>query len=114
MVLPFVPIRYLQNHGSAVIIVPRRTTIAIERDIPTAAKWFFKIEEAASNLERFPLLVQPVPEKAFEQYYPEFAELRQLMIRPYRVVYEPTDTTCDILGVMRCSHFIGRASLGLG
>ena len=42
------------------------------------------------------------------------AELRQLVIRPYRVVYEPTETTCDILGVMRSSHLIGRASLGLG
>ena len=39
---------------------------------------------------------------------------RQLVIRPYRVVYEPTETTCDILDVMRCSHLIGRASLGLG
>ena len=89
-------------------------TLATERDIPTAAKWYFKIEDAVSDLEHFPMRGQPVPEKAFEQYYPEFAELRQLVIRPYRVVYEPTVTTCDILGVMRCSHLIGRASLGLG
>lgn len=35
---------------------------------------------------------------------PEFTGLRQLVVAPYRIIYEATASACDILGVMRCSR----------
>ena len=87
-------------------------TIASERDIATAAKWFLKINDAVGNLADFPLCGPRVPESAFEEHFKDFAELRQLVVTPYRVVYEVTDAACNILGVLRTSRLIGISSLG--
>ena len=87
-------------------------TIASERDIATATKWFLKISDAVGNLADFPLCGPRVPESAFEEHFKDFLGLRQLVVRPYRVVYEVADTACNILGVMRASRLIGLSSLG--
>ena len=87
-------------------------TIASERDIATATKWFLKINDAVDNLEDFPLCGPRVPESAFEEHFKDFVGLRQLVVKPYRVVYEVTDTACNILGVLRTSRLIGISSLG--
>ena len=87
-------------------------TIASERDISTATKWFLKINDAVDNLADFPLSGPRVPECAFEEHFTDFVGLRQLVVKPYRVVYEATDTACNILGVMRANRLIGVPNLG--
>ena len=86
--------------------------IAQERDIATATKWYFKISDAVDNLAEFPLSGLCVPECAFEEHFTDFIGLRQIVVKPYRIVYEATDIACNILGVMRTSRLIGISNLG--
>ena len=86
--------------------------IASERNIATAVKWFFKIQDAAGNLVDFPFSGPPVPECAFEEHFTDFIGLRGLVVKPYRIIYEAKDNVCNILGVMRTSRLIGLQSLG--
>jgi len=86
-------------------------TIASERDIATAVKWFLKINAAVDNLVDFPLCGSSVPECAFEKHFTDFIGLRQLVVRPYRVVYEVASNCCNILGVMHTSRLIGISNL---
>ena len=87
--------------------------IAAERDSATAAKWFFKIKDAADGLANFPLSGPPIPECTFEDHFTDFVALRQLVVKPYRIIYEVTDPACNILGVMRTSRLIGLHNLGM-
>ena len=84
----------------------------ITSDIATATKWFLKINDAVDNLKDFPLCGPRVPESTFEEHFTDFVGLRQLVVKPYRVVYEATDTACNILGVMCASRLIGISNLG--
>lgn len=86
--------------------------IASERDKATATKWFLKIRAAVDDLIDFPLCGPRIPECAFEEHFTDFTGLRQLVVKPYRVVYEATDGVCNILGVMRTCRLIGLSSLG--
>ena len=87
-------------------------TIASERDIATATKWFLKINAAVDKLLDYPLCGPRVPECAFEEHFTDFVGLRQLVVRPYRVVYEVAGDCCNILGVMRTSRLVGISNLG--
>ena len=87
-------------------------TIASERDIATATKWFLKINDAVDNLADFPLCGPRVPESAFEEHFKDFVGLRQLIVRPYRIIYEVADESCNILGVMHACRLIGLGNLG--
>ena len=89
-------------------------TIATERDIAAATKRFLKINDAVDNLAYFPLSGPRVPESAFEEHFTDFIGLRQLVVRPYRVVYEVAGDCCNILGVMRACRLIGISNLGSG
>ena len=86
--------------------------IATERDIATATKWFIKINDAVSHLADFPLSGPRVPECVFEDHFTDFAGLRQLIIKPYRVIYEVTEDACNVLGVMRACRLVGLSNLG--
>lgn len=86
--------------------------IAAERDVATATKWFFRIQDSVDNLKDLPLSGSLVPECAFEEHFVDFIGLRQLVVKPYRVVYEVADDTCNILGVLRTSRLIGDSNLG--
>ena len=85
--------------------------ISFERDVAAATKWFLKINDAVDTLADFPLSGQHIPERAFEEHFTDFKGLRQLVVRPYRVVYEATDADCNILGVLRCSRPIDSTNL---
>ena len=87
-------------------------TIVSERDIATATKWFLKINDAVDNLADFPLCGPRVPESAFEEHFKDFVGLRQLIVRPYRIIYEVADESCNILGVMHACRLIGLGNLG--
>ena len=86
--------------------------IATERDVTTAAKWFFKINDAVNSLAEFPLCGPVVPECAFEKHFVDFIGLRQLVVKPYRVIYEATERDCNILGVLHTSRLIGLSNIG--
>ncbi|MBR4172054.1 MAG: type II toxin-antitoxin system RelE/ParE family toxin [Kiritimatiellae bacterium] len=86
-------------------------TIASECDNATAKKWFFKISSTVDVLVDFPFAGPSIPECAFEEHFTEFIGLRQLVVKPYRVIYEVTDEACNILGVMRTCRLIALASL---
>ena len=86
--------------------------IASERGDETAAKWFFKISGAVDKLVSFPLAGPRIPECAFETHFKDFIGLRQLTVKPYRVIYEATDNMCHILGVIRANRLIGLSELG--
>ena len=87
--------------------------IAAERDIATATKWFFKIQDTAGGLADFPLSGPSVPECVFEKHFPDFVGLRQVIVKPYRIIYETTDDVCCILGVVRTSRLVGLNNLGM-
>ena len=87
-------------------------TIATERDVATAAKWFHKVNDAVGALSDFPLSGPRIPECAFEERFTGFAGLRQLVVRPYRIVYEIAGKSCNILGVVRACRLIGISNLG--
>ena len=86
-------------------------TIATERDVATATKWFLKIKDAVDNLAAFPLYGPRIPERAFEEHFTDFAGLRQLVVKPYRVIYDVKEGECQILGVIRACRLIGVSSL---
>ena len=86
--------------------------IATERGSAAAAKWFFKIQNAVDNLADFPLSGPRISECAFGNHFTDLVGLRQLVVKPYRVVYEATDNACYILAVMRTCRLIGLSSLG--
>ena len=86
--------------------------IAAERGIATATKWFLKIRAAVDDLTDFPLCGPRIPECAFEEHFTDFIGLRQLVVKPYRVVYEATDSACNILSVMHACRLIGLSNLG--
>ena len=86
--------------------------IAAERGIATATKWFLKIRAAVDDLTDFPLCGPRIPECAFEEHFTDFIGLRQLVLKPYRVVYEATDSVCNILSVMCACRLIGLSNLG--
>ncbi len=53
-----------------------------------------------------------IPECAFEEHFTDFIGLRQLAVKPYRIVYETTESACNILGVTRACRLIGISNLG--
>ena len=87
-------------------------TIASERDVATASKWFFKIQDAVNNLAEYPLCGPRIPECVFEDHFTDLIGLRQLIVKPYRVVYETTDNVCNILAVLHTCRLIGLSNLG--
>ena len=86
-------------------------TIATERDIATATKWFFKINDAVNLLADFPLSGPCIPACVFEEHFTDFIGLRQIIVKPYRIIYEVTDNACNILGVMRACRLVGLGKL---
>jgi len=87
-------------------------TIATECDTATATKWFIKINDAVSHLADFPLSGPRIPECVFEEHFTDFVGLRQLVVKPYRVIYETKGNACNILGVMRACRLVGLDNLG--
>ena len=87
-------------------------TIAAERDIATATKCFLKINDAVAALADFPLSGPRIPECVFEEHFTDFVGLRQLVVKPYRVIYETKGNACNILGVMRACRLVGIDNLG--
>ncbi len=67
----------------------------VERDSPDAARRFAaKIRERVDELARFPSSGRVVPEIGIDRY-------REIIVRPYRVIYEIRD---DDIVILRVRH----------
>ena len=74
-------------------------TIIDERSQEDAAHWNRRIKTATNQLADFPELGTAIPRVCFTTV-PEHADrLRQIICRPYRIVYEPADGEIHILSV---------------
>ena len=65
-------------------------------------RWNDKILNAVSQLESFPLscpVVPVVPLVCFRDVPPNPERLRQLIIKPYRIVYEAVDDEVHVLSI---------------
>ena len=70
-----------------------------ERSAEDALRWHDRIVDATLPLASFPLIGTLVPTDAFESIPPNADRLRQIICRPYRIVYEPVDDEIHILSI---------------
>lgn len=75
----------------------------------TAAHWHDKIFSDIRRLADFPLSCPVVPRECFHEVPPNPERLRQLICRPYRIVYEIVGSECRILSIRH-----GRMLVALG
>jgi len=83
------------------------TTIAEECSIEDAYRWRDKIDEAALVLEDHPQIGPLVPAECFFITPPGLDSLRQIICRPYRIVYEVTDMACHVLSIRHTRMTLG-------
>ena len=76
-----------------------------------AIKWRIKIEDRVNLLADTPLMGCAVPHECFLYVPPDVDRLRQLVIRPYRVVYEVIGEQVRILAITRCSALLSPSQL---
>ena len=76
-----------------------------------AIKWRIKIEDRVNLLADTPLMGCAVPHECFLYVPPDADRLRQLVIRPYRVVYEVIGEQVRILAITRCSALLSPSQL---
>ena len=74
-------------------------TIAIKLSPQDAARWSLNIQETSDNLEFFPALGATIPAECFSAVPENADRLRQLICKPYRIVYEPVDDEVHILSI---------------
>ena len=67
--------------------------------IEDAFRWEGKLREAADNLADFPLSHPTIPSVCFHTVPPNPERLHQLIVRPYRIVYEIIDDECHVLSI---------------
>ena len=70
-----------------------------ERSAEDALRWHDRIVDTTLPLASFPLIGTLVPTDAFESIPPNADRLRQIICRPYRIVYEPVDDEIHILSI---------------
>lgn len=73
--------------------------IAEKQTVEIALEWEAKIRETVSNLEEFPQIGENIPEESFLMRLDDIDKLRQIICRPFRIVYELTDVACYILSI---------------
>lgn len=75
--------------------------ISLEEELSTtdAIRWHDKIIGDISQLADFPFSCPNVPIRCFRDIPPNIKRLRQLICRPYRIVYEVVGEECRILSI---------------
>jgi len=71
-----------------------------------ALKWHDRIECDVNELADFPELGPIVPLKCFASIPDNAENLHQLIISPYRVVYESVDNEIHILSIRHCRMLV--------
>ena len=74
-------------------------TIQDELSREDAVRWNDKIIHAVSQLELFPLSCPVIPCECFHEVPPNPERLRQLICKPYRIVYEIVGSECRVLSI---------------
>lgn len=69
-------------------------------------RWHAKIADEVGLLESMPSMGSPIPFSCFQSRPRDLDRLRQLIIRPYRVVYEVVGEQCRILAFVRCAALL--------
>ena len=82
------------------------STIRDARGSETSSRWFWKIRDAVVTIADFPLIGTPLPENTHNGFNGYFANLRQIVIPPYRIVYEPRKDVCEVLFCQRTSQLL--------
>lgn len=89
----------------------RDSLLTIQDDLSRedAIRWKDKILTAVSQLKSFPLSCPVVPLECFREVPPNPERLRQLICRPYRIVYEVVEDEVRVLSIRH-----GRMLVSLG
>ena len=74
-------------------------TIATKLSPQDAARWSLNIQETSDNLEFFPSLGPLIPAECFSAVPENADRLRQLICKPYRIVYEHVEGEIHILSI---------------
>ncbi len=69
-------------------------------------RWHAKIADEVGLLESAPSMGSRIPFTCFQSQPRNLDRLRQLIIRPYRVVYEIVGEQCRILAFVRCAALL--------
>ena len=64
-----------------------------------ALRWECTLRESANRLADFPLSCPVVPLVCFRDVPPNPERLRQLIVKPYRIVYEAVDDEVHVLSI---------------
>ena len=73
--------------------------IAIELSVDDGLRWEAKLRTAASQLADFPNIGTAVPTECFHAVPPCADQLRQLICKPYRIVYEVAENEIHVLSI---------------
>ena len=74
-------------------------TIREELSREDAIRWNDKIINDVSQLEMFPLSCPVIPRVCFREVPPNPERLRQLIVKPYRIVYEIVGDEVRVLSI---------------
>ena len=81
-------------------------TIKEAQSLEVALKWHDKINNAVATIEDFPLIGTPLPLVTHKGFGDFFKGLRQIVIPPYRIVYEPKNDRCEVLFCQRTEQML--------
>ena len=81
-------------------------TIKEAQSLEVTLKWHAAIDNAIAALEDFPLIGTPLPSVTHKGFSGFFKGLRQIVIPPYRIVYEPENDRCEILFCQRTEQLL--------
>ena len=81
-------------------------TIKENQSLDVALKWQGKIDDSVAKLEDFPFIGPSLPPFTYQDFGDFFKGLRQLIVKPYRIVYEVKDDRCEILFCQRASQML--------
>ena len=81
-------------------------TIRESQSLEVALMWHGRIDNAVAALEDFPLIGTPLPPVTHKGFDDFFKGLRQIVVMPYRIVYEPSENGCVILFCQRTEQML--------
>lgn len=81
-------------------------TITYELSEEDAARWNRRIQTASDQLADFPNLGMVIPLVCFHTVPANANQLRQIICKPYRIVYEPIEGEIHILSIRHARMLI--------
>ena len=81
-------------------------TITYELSEADASRWNHRIQSASDQLADFPNIGTGIPLACFQTIPENIDHLRQIICKPYRIVYEPVDDEIHILSIRHARMLI--------